>query len=207
MRIPNGLVASLTGVAVVGLAGCTASSSTLVVPPYAGSTPPATGSPAANLGVTTVPAAPASTPAPTPTQTGPVEPETTGGARAAASKFYGLYSANQFSASWNLLSPTAQEAIPQAVWIGVHNGCPAAGAGTAVDIKSVIVFGNAAIVTETTSGPSSGSANAEDVFNYTNGHWGYTPNNLSIYHHGSVAADIAAAKELGFCTGAKAVPM
>lgn len=207
MRIPNGLVTGLTCVFAVGLAGCTASGSAPV--PYPGSAPPATGSSATNPGVTVQadPAALASVPTSIPTQTGPVEPETTGGARSAASNFYELYSANQFSASWDLLSPTAQKAIPQAVWTGVHNGCPPAGAGTAVVIKSVIVFGNAAIVTETTSGPGSGSAKAEDVFNYVNGHWGYTPNNFSIYHHESVAADISAAKALGFCTEAKAVPM
>jgi hypothetical protein len=112
-----------------------------------------------------------------------------------------LYSADQFSAAWGLLSPTAQQAVPRAIWISVHNGCPSAGARTARVIKSVLVFGNAAIVTETIAGTGSRLGKAEDAFSYINGRWAYTPNNLSVYHHGSVAADIASAETLGYCTG------
>jgi hypothetical protein len=133
-------------------------------------------------------------------QTGPPEPETKGGARAAAARFYRLYSADQFSAAWGLLSPTAQRAVPRAIWTGVHNGCPSAGAGVARVIKSVLVFGNAAIVTETIAGAGSRLGKAEDAFSYINGHWAYTPNNLSVYQHDSVSADIVSAEALGFCT-------
>ena len=77
-------------------------------------------------------------------------------------------------------------------------GCPSAGAGKSRTIKAVTVFGNAAIVTEAIAGAAQ-PGTAEDVFNYANGHWGYSPEDLSIYHHGSVAADIAAAKAAGFC--------
>jgi len=34
---------------------------------------------------------------------------------------------------------------------------------------------------------------------YTDGSWGIVPNHLSLYQHGSVAADVAAAKAAGFC--------
>jgi hypothetical protein len=41
------------------------------------------------------------------------------------------------------------------------------------------------------------------VFHYANGHWGYSPNQLSIYLHRSVPADIAAAKAARLCVGWK----
>jgi hypothetical protein len=122
-------------------------------------------------------------------------------ARAAAVQFYGLYSASQFAAFWNLLSAGTKRQIPRHVWISVHNACPSAGAGKSRIIKAVTVFGNAAIITEAIAGAS--PATAEDVFSYVNGHWSYSPADPSIYDHGSVRADVAAAKAAGFCTGWK----
>ena len=43
----------------------------------------------------------------------------------------------------------------------------------------------------------------EDVFNYTGGRWRYSPQAPGIYRHGSVTADIAAAKAAGLCTSPK----
>ncbi len=194
MRFPNGLLAGLAGLLAVGLVGCSGSSPAPA--PYPGSAPPSSSSQA-----TSAPTEPAAT------QTGPVEPETKAGARAAAAKYYRLYSASQFAASWDLLSPSTEGAVPRAVWVSVHAGCLSADAGTARVIKSVLVFGNAAIVTETIAGAPSRLGKAHDVFNYTNGHWGFAPNDLGIYHHGSVAADIAAAKAQGFCAPGKTSPL
>ena len=70
-------------------------------------------------------------------------------------------------------------------------------------IKAMTVFGDAAIVTEAITGAPSQLGTAEDVFSYANGHWSYSPQDLSIYLHGSVTADIAAAKAAGFCTSWK----
>jgi hypothetical protein len=195
MRFPNRWLAGSAGMLVVGLVGCSSSAPAPV--PYSGSAAPSAISSATA-------SAPAESAVP---QTGPPEPETKDGALAAAARFYGLYSADQFSAAWGLLSPTARLAVPRALWISVHSGCPSAGAGTTRVIKSVLVFGNAAIVTETIAGVSSRLGEAEDVFNYANDRWGYAPDDLSIYHHGSVGADIAAAKALGFCSGEKATPL
>ena len=83
----------------------------------------------------------------------------------------------------------------------MHKACSAAGAGKSRVIKAVTVFGNAAIVTETVTGAS--SVAAEDVFTYADGHWRYSPQDPAIYQHGSVTADIAAAKAAGFCTSSK----
>jgi hypothetical protein len=192
MRFPTGLLVGLISLTAVALAGCTGSAPSPA--PYTG---------AASHSASSSPAATE----PIAMQTGPAEPETKAGARRAAANFYRHYSANQFAAAWDLLSPAAQRAVSRAVWVSVQAGCPSAGAGTARVIKSVLVFGNAAIVTETMAGASSRLNSAHDVFSYVDGHWGFMPNDLGIYHHGSVAADIAAAKQQGLCSGQNASPL
>jgi hypothetical protein len=194
MRFPNGLLAGVAGLLAVGLIGCSGSSAEPA--PYPGSASPSSSSQAAPV--------PAES---TGTQTGAAEPLTKAGAHAAAAKFYRLYSTGQFAAMWDLLTLTAQRAVPRTTWVNVHANCPSVGAGTGRVIESVLVFGNAAIVTETVKGAASKLGTSHDVFNYANGHWAYAPNDLNIYHHGSVAADIAAAKAHGFCTSQKATPL
>jgi hypothetical protein len=130
----------------------------------------------------------------------PVSPQMRSGARAAAAQFYGLYSANEFAALWNLLSPATKRRVSRRIWVRVHDACPDADAGKPRIIRAVTVFGSAAIVTETIA---SNLNTAEDVFNYADARWSYSPADLSIYDHGSVTADIAAAKAAGFCTGWK----
>jgi hypothetical protein len=97
--------------------------------------------------------------------------------------------------------------VPRSLWIGLHVRCPVAAVGTARVITAVTVFGNAAIVTERVAGTVSRRTMAEDVFNYFNGRWGYSPSNLGIYHHRSVAADVAAARAAGLCGPGKAAPL
>jgi hypothetical protein len=126
-------------------------------------------------------------------------PQMKAGARAAAAQFYDLYSASRFAAFWNLLAPTTKRQVSRHVWVSVHDACPSVAAGKTRIIKAVTVFGSAAIVTEAIAGASSKLHTAQDVFNYANGHWSYSPGSLSIYHHESVAADIAAAKAAGYC--------
>jgi hypothetical protein len=174
MRFPKGI---LVGLVAAGLVGC---SGTASGPPSVGATP------TAGTTASSVP---------------PASPQMKAGARSAAAQFYGLYSASQFAAFWNLLSPATKRQISGQVWVSVHDACPLAGAGKSRIIKAVTVFGDAAIVTEAIAGASPGTA--EDVFSYVDGHWSYSPENLSIYRHGSVTADIAAAKAAGFCTSWK----
>lgn len=146
-----------------------------------------------------------STPGPTPAVVS--QGVTKVGARAAAAQFYSLSAASLFKESWSLLAPAAERQVPLKVWVGVHDGCPLANAGVARIIKSVTVFGNAAIITETVAGATSRRGTVEDVFNYINGRWGYMPGDLSIYKHRSVKADIAAARAAGFCSGSQASPL
>ena len=182
MRLLKGLT---VGIVAAGVAGCSAGGS---------SEPSSIAGP-----LTTAPRAVTSTAPPA----APVSPHTRAGARAAAAQFYSLYSASQFAAFWNLLSPATKHQVSRRVWVSVHHACPAAGAGKSRIIEAVTVFGSAAIVTEAVARAASKPGRAEDVFNRAHGHWSYSLQDLSIYHHGSVAADIAAAKAAGFCTGWK----
>jgi hypothetical protein len=179
MRFLKGLAVGLVAVGLVGCGG--------------GASEPST------AGGTTGPAVVTSTAPPA----APVSPQMRAGARAAAAQFYRLYSASQFTAFWNLLAPATKRQVPRRVWVSVHDACPDASAGKSRIIKAVTVFGSAAIVTEAIAGAASKLDTAEDVFNYANGRWSYSLGDLSIYHHGSVAADVAAAKAAGFCTGRK----
>ena len=175
MRLWKGLTIGLVAAGLVGCSGGTASQPSVATPGPAAVTS------------TAPPVAPAS-------------PKMRAGARAAAAQFYSLYSASEFVAFWNLLSPATKRNVSRGVWVSVHDACSDASTGKSRIIKAVTVFGSAAIVTETIAGAASNLGTTEDVFNYANGHWSYSPGNLSIYHHGSVTADIAAAKAAGFCT-------
>jgi hypothetical protein len=186
MRLLKGLA---VGLIAVGLTGCSVAASQ---PSGGGATPGGGAAPAPPVVVTST-APPAA----------PVSPELRTGARAAAATFYGLYSASQFSAFWNLLSPATKRQVSRSVWVSVHEACPDAAAGKPRIIKAVTVFGSAAIVTEAIAGAPSNLGTAEDIFTYANGRWSYSPADLNIYHQGSVAADIGAAKAAGFCTGWK----
>ena len=192
-------ISILIGLAVIGLAGCTGSSSPSPSTAGPGLSGPGLSSPGPSVS-TSASRPPQTAPAP---QAGPAEPETQAGARTAAEQFDGLYAASRFADSWHLLAPAAKQHVPQDVWVKVHAGCPSGGSGLAPEIKTVTVFGNAAIVTETLTGASAKLGPAENVFNYVSGHWSYAPGNLSIYSHGSVAADIAAAKAAGLCASWK----
>ena len=178
MRLWKGLLA---GVVAVGLAGCTNSAST----PSSTSQAP-TG---------------AGTVRPT-VQPTPLPPGAKGGARAAAAQFDSAYFASRFADSWYLLAPDARRSVSKKVWVGVHDGCPAATSGVTRVIKSVTVFGDTAIVTETMRLAKSRKM-AEYVFDYVGGHWGYSLVYPGIYHHGSIAADVAAAKKAGLCASWK----
>jgi hypothetical protein len=163
----------LVGIVVVGLAGCTVSTNTTAAP----SNPP-----------------------------NPLPADAMTTARTAAAQFDSLYFASRFAASWALLAPDAQRQIPETVWVRVHDGCSSATSATSGvtrTIKSVTVFGNAAIVTESVLTLPSTRHTLEYVLNYADSRWSYSPGDLSIYHRRSIAADIAAAKAAGLCVSWK----
>ena len=176
MRFLKGLA---VGLVAIGLVGCSGAGS---------GSPSVSPVPAVRTTASSVPSA---------------SPQVKAGARAAAAQFYGLYSASRFAAFWDLLAPATKRQIPRSIWVKVHEACTPTDAAESRIIKAVTVFGDAAIITEAVTGAQLTPGTAEDVFNYVNGHWSYSPQDLNIYHHGSVAADVAVAKTAGFCSSRK----
>jgi hypothetical protein len=172
---------ALLALVAIGLAGC---SSTTAASHSAGAAP---------VGHATA--------VPAPALAKPAQARTEAGARAAAARFYRLYSDRHFAASWDLLAPAAKRQVAKRVWIGVHGGCLAAIGTSARVIRSVTVFGDAAIVTHQLTGAHARHCITRDIFNYADGRWGYSPADLGVYRHGSIAADISAAKAAGLCSG------
>jgi len=172
--------ASLITLAITGalaLAGCSAGTS------------PA---PASTMTAATATASPAAT-------ASAAQPETAAAAQAAAEQYFGLYSAGQFAAAYGLLAPSAQRAVSLATWVAVHRGCPAEAAGLAYKVSKATVTGGTAIVSVSLAGVAASLGSESEALTYSAGRWGLAPDDLSMYRHGSVKADIDAAKAAGYC--------
>ncbi len=113
--------------------------------------------------------------------------------RADAADYLSLASAGQFAITYQMLSATARQAITQQAWVAVHQAC----AGTSYRIKHLAVAGKTATVTVGLTGGYRGTLTETLV--YAAGSWGVSPGDLGLYQHGSVAADVAAAKAGGDC--------
>jgi hypothetical protein len=133
------------------------------------------------------------------------QPETEAGVRAAATAFYAFYSAGLWPQAWAMLTPASQAQAPEAVYAAVHQGCPSPSAGMARVIKSVVMAGSAAVVTETIAGAASALGSQADAWSYAGGRWGIALDQtaVSAYSHGTAAADVAALKAAGQCAGSQ----
>ncbi|HUY48618.1 MAG TPA: hypothetical protein VMV92_23345 [Streptosporangiaceae bacterium] len=110
-----------------------------------------------------------------------------------------LYSAGQFAVTYQMLSASARRAISEQTWIAVHKGCPGVTAGMTYQIRHVAVAGKTAAVTVALAGAVSKLGSDTETLVYADGHWGFSPGDLSLYRHRSVAADLAAARAEGGC--------
>jgi hypothetical protein len=124
------------------------------------------------------------------------EPQTVAAVRSDADDYLSLYSAGQYAITYQMLSAAARQAITEQAWVAVHKGCP--GAGRAYQIAHVVVTGKTAVVTASLPGSGKQGTQTERLI-YANGHWGVSPSDLSLYQHGSVAADVAATRAGGRC--------
>jgi hypothetical protein len=61
--------------------------------------------------------------------------------------------------------------------------------------------GDTAIVAVSLEGAAASLGSESEALTYSAGRWGLVPNDLSLYKHGSVKTDIAAAKATGYCAG------
>jgi hypothetical protein len=129
----------------------------------------------------------------------PVEPATASAVRADADDYLTLYTAGQFAVIYQMLSAPARQAIGQQAWVAVHRGCPGATSGMSYKIRHVAVTGKIAVVTVALTGRSVKPQSATETLVYADGHWGFSPQDLGLYRHGSVSADVAAAKSAGGC--------
>ena len=116
-------------------------------------------------------------------------------AQAAAHQFFSSYSNGQYAFAWALLDPSDQRAVPQATWVAVHDGCPDAVAGLAYRISGVTVTESTAIVRYTIAvGTQLTLGSGIQTFAYSGNHWRLLLSDLDVYQHGSVKADIVAAR-------------
>jgi hypothetical protein len=152
----------------------------------------ATAGPASSAPASPAAAAPASSPA---------QPETAAGARAAAKTFFALYSASQWAAAYQYISPAAQRVVSEATWAKVHQRCPSKAAGLAYTIKGVTLAGDTAVIRYGLSGALAGLGSAVQVFTYSGGRWGFTPSpaDLAMYRGHTVGQAVAAMKAEGDC--------
>lgn len=141
---------------------------------------------------TTAPVSPAAT-------ASPAQPKTASEARSVAEQYFGLYAAGQYAAAYGLLAPSVQRTVSQATWVAVHQGCPAQSAGLAYTVSKATLTGDTAVVSVSLAGAAASLGSESEALMYSAGRWGLVPNDLRLYKHGSVKADIAAAKAAGYC--------
>ena len=131
---------------------------------------------------------------PHPVHTAPLrEPATLAAVRADADDYLSLDSAGQFAITYQMLSASARQAITQQAWVAVHRAC----AGTSYQLKHLSVAGRTATAKVGLTGGHRGTLTETLV--YVAGSWGVSPGDLSLYQHGSVSADVAAARAHGGC--------
>lgn len=145
------------------------------------------------------PSAPARSASPGAHASSPVEPDTVSAVRADADDYLTLYTAGQFAVIYQMLSAPARQAIDQQAWVAVHRGCLGAAGGMSYKIRHISVAGQTAVVTAALTGAAAKPESTTETLVYANGHWGFSPRDLALYRHGSVSADVAAAKAAGGC--------
>ena len=81
----------------------------------------------------------------------------------------------------------------------MHQGSPARSASLTYEVKDATLTGSTAVVIVSLSGVAASIGSESEAFTYSAGRWGLVPGDLSFYKHGSIRADIAAAKAAGYC--------
>lgn len=131
------------------------------------------------------------------------QPDTAAAASAAAQEFFALYSAGQWDAAWQYLTPADKKQVPESAYAALHGGCPSAETGMAYSISGVTLAGTTAVVTYTIPALAKAFGSATMPMTWTPAGWGVqlSGSSLAEYSHGNAAADIAAAKKAGECSG------
>jgi hypothetical protein len=134
----------------------------------------------------------------------PAEPDTAAAAGTAAGRLLGYYAAGRFGQAWDMLTVPVQQQVPRATWNGFYGGCFAV-TGVTYTVRQAVIRDPAsaeviAVVAVSTrgDGPPPGYP-LTLAFDYDGNRWRYQPNSTAIWGHGSVAADLAAARAAGVC--------
>jgi len=99
------------------------------------------------------------------------------------------------------LVPADQKIAPEKLYIDFHDACPSQAAGLAYKIESVTMAGKAAVVTYTIPVLEKALGSATITEDWTASGWRqeFTSGLASDYQHGSLKADVTAAKAAGEC--------
>lgn len=131
----------------------------------------------------------------------PAVPDTASAARSAAVRYLSLYSAGQWQAAWPLLASQARRLAPESLWAAFHQECPPQSAGMAYDVEGVTMAGRNAVITYTIPVLKKVYGSAADAMEWTPEGWRVEFDSVAVaqYGHGSLKADVAAAKAAGDC--------
>jgi hypothetical protein len=104
-------------------------------------------------------------------------------------------------AAWQLLVPADQKVAPENLYVEFHDACPSEAAGLAYEIESLTMAGKAAVVTYTIPVVEKelGSATITEDWGASGWRQEFTSGSASDYQHGSLKADVPAAKAAGEC--------
>jgi len=111
-----------------------------------------------------------------------------------------MYSAGQWDAAWQFLAPADKAKVSEALYAAFHTGCPSESAGMAYEIQSTALAGTTAVVAYAIPVLASFGAGTLAMQWATAG-WGVELSDASgaEYGHGSLKADLAAARADGKC--------
>lgn len=141
-------------------------------------------------------AAPAATVSTSPSPA--AQPVTADAAKAAATTYFDLYAAHQFSSAYALLSPSARAAAPESTWVGAHAECDTQ--TLAYSVTRPTLAGDTAVVNVSLAGAAASLGSEEASFVYSAGRWWYSPPNLTDYQGHTTAEAVAALKASGQCS-------
>ena len=142
------------------------------------------------------------TPAAAAASTPAAEPDSPAGARAAAQRFFALYSAGQYAAAYPLLSEAARAAVTEAAWAAVHGECQSSTAGLSYDVGTPVMAGPVvAVMKVSLAGAASAIGSEEETFDYQGGQWVWAPaaSDMAMYRGGNVAVIVSRMKAAGNC--------
>jgi hypothetical protein len=126
-------------------------------------------------------------------------PKTAAAAKSAATLFLDLYAANQSSATYQLLSPSAKKVITEQTWDSVHQACKNT-PGQSYTVTQPVLTGSKAVVDVSLAGTQSDLGSDREDFVYRGDRWYFEPPDLKLYRHHTAAQVVAELKSLDECT-------